>query len=239
MLASDFAPAARAAAPARYDFEVHPADIDEDDHPQTLLPADLAEWLATQKAEVMSAVSPARPFSPPTRWLRSATQSSASRRMPTTHARCFACSAVSTHMVVTGIAVRRAREKFQRSSRVISAVKMRVLTPDEIERYIATLDWQGKAGGYGIQDNDPFVTCVTGSFTNIVGLPIEETTAMLAEAGIIPTLNTGSAKSQSSDAFERLEPRRNASEVTSASRCMHNSIRVRSTPSRLAALLAR
>ena len=44
-----------------------------------------------------------------------------------------------------------------------------------MERYVATLDWQGKAGGYGIQDDDPFVTRVTGSFTNIVGLPMDET----------------------------------------------------------------
>ena len=35
---------------------------------------------------------------------------------------------------------------------------MRILTPDEVDRYVAGGQWQGKAGGYGIQDDDPFVT---------------------------------------------------------------------------------
>jgi len=90
--------------------------------------------------------------------------------------------------VVTGIAVLRRRDDFKRADRVISAVNMRLLTPEESDRYVATGDWQGKAGGYGIQDNDPFVTRTTGSLTNIVGLPMDETRAMLVEAGIVPTL---------------------------------------------------
>ena len=52
------------------------------------------------------------------------------------------------------------------------------------DRPIQTGDWQGKAGGYGIQDNDPFVTRIGGCHSNIVGLPMTTTIAMLAEVGI-------------------------------------------------------
>jgi septum formation protein len=63
---------------------------------------------------------------------------------------------------------------------------MRDLWPDEIERYVQSNQWQGKAGGYGIQDNDPFVTRMAGCHTNIVGLPMTETKRLLALAGITP-----------------------------------------------------
>ena len=53
-------------------------------------------------------------------------------------------------------------------------------------RYVATGDWAGKAGGYGIQDDDPFVTRTAGSHSNIVGLPMSATKKLLAEAGIQP-----------------------------------------------------
>jgi septum formation protein len=68
----------------------------------------------------------------------------------------------------------------------MSAVRMRSLSDEEINRYVAGGEWQGKAGGYGIQDPDPFVTRQTGSRTNIIGLPMATTRQLLAEAGIHP-----------------------------------------------------
>ena len=44
----------------------------------------------------------------------------------------------------------------------------------------------GKAGGYGIQDKDPFVTRMSGCLTNIVGLPMTTTRELLTAAGIEP-----------------------------------------------------
>lgn len=45
---------------------------------------------------------------------------------------------------------------------------------EEMERYLATGDWQGKAGAYGIQDvGDKLVERIDGSFSNVVGLPVE------------------------------------------------------------------
>jgi septum formation protein len=71
--------------------------------------------------------------------------------------------------------------------RVMSAVRMRPLSTREIEIYVESGEWQGKAGGYGIQDNDPFVTKMSGCFTNIVGLPMKTTGSLLEMAGIRPT----------------------------------------------------
>jgi septum formation protein len=61
---------------------------------------------------------------------------------------------------------------------------MRPLTPSQIETYIATGQWQGKAGAYGIQDSDPFVARIEGCLTNIVGLPMTTTAELLRKAGI-------------------------------------------------------
>jgi septum formation protein len=86
--------------------------------------------------------------------------------------------------VLTAVAVVH-RTAGHASSRLVSSdVHMRPLTPAEIDDYVAGGQWQGKAGGYGIQDQDPFVTRITGSLSNIVGLPMEHATVMLREAGI-------------------------------------------------------
>ena len=68
----------------------------------------------------------------------------------------------------------------------MSAVRMRGLSPREIDIYVESGEWRDKAGGYGIQDNDPFVTRLSGCYTNIVGLPMTTTKALLAAAGIHP-----------------------------------------------------
>jgi septum formation protein len=92
----------------------------------------------------------------------------------------------TAHEVITGVAVVRAAIDLTLHARVTSAVQMRALTAAEMDAYIATGDWQGKAGGYGIQDQDPFVTRMSGCLTNIVGLPMTHTRQLLAQAGIHP-----------------------------------------------------
>ena len=66
----------------------------------------------------------------------------------------------------------------------MSAVRMKVLLPHQIERYLESGLWQGKAGGYGLQDPNSPVKSTVGDVTNVVGLPMDKTTEMLAEAGI-------------------------------------------------------
>jgi septum formation protein len=86
------------------------------------------------------------------------------------------------HKVITAVAVRRGARLWQRD--VVSDVKMKRLDDDEIAFYLRTGDWQGKAGGYGIQGPaGAFIPWIQGSFTAIVGLPLKETAGLLLAAG--------------------------------------------------------
>lgn len=86
------------------------------------------------------------------------------------------------HRVITALAVRRGEKTWQRD--VMSAVKMKRLSDQEINAYLATGDWQGKAGGYGIQGPaGALIPWISGSFTAIVGLPLAETAGLLQAAG--------------------------------------------------------
>ncbi len=171
---------------AGYEFDVHPADLDESDHPLGLLPGDLAEWLATQKALALAGKFP-NSFVLGADTVVAFGDMILGKPEDADHARqMLRLLGGTTHLVVTGIALVRKSDNYKRAGRVISAVNMRQLADAEVEQYVASNDWQGKAGGYGIQDNDPFVTRMTGSYTNIVGLPMEETEAMLAAAGVVP-----------------------------------------------------
>ncbi|MGD9861701.1 MAG: nucleoside triphosphate pyrophosphatase [Pseudodonghicola sp.] len=86
------------------------------------------------------------------------------------------------HRVITAIAIRRGDRLWQRD--VVSSVRMKRLTEREIAAYVASGDWQGKAGGYGIQGMaGAFIPWIEGSFTGIVGLPLAETAALLQAAG--------------------------------------------------------
>lgn len=60
-----------------------------------------------------------------------------------------------------------------------SLVAVRPLTDAERAAYLDSGLWRGKAGAYGVQDDDPFVTVVSGSFTNVVGLPMERLAELL------------------------------------------------------------
>ena len=86
------------------------------------------------------------------------------------------------HQVITAIAVRRGERVLTRES--LSAVKMKRLSDAELNAYLASADWQGKAGGYGIQGlAGAFIPWISGSFTGIMGLPVAETAALLAAVG--------------------------------------------------------
>ena len=68
---------------------------------------------------------------------------------------------------------------------MISTVKMKTLSDAEIAAYIATGDWQGKAGGYGIQGPaGAFIPWISGSYPAIMGLPLTETAGLLRAAGV-------------------------------------------------------
>ena len=169
---------------AGYTFVVSPADIDETDHPPGLPPGGVALYLAERKAQVAAARFPEDVV------LAADTVVSLGGRAvgkpdDAAHARRMLGElSGTTHAVLTGVAVLH-RSRDLASSRLVSSdVQMRPLSAAEIEAYVAGGQWQGKAGGYGIQDDDPFVTRITGSLSNIVGLPMETTVEMLREAGV-------------------------------------------------------
>lgn len=61
----------------------------------------------------------------------------------------------------------------------------KVLTDSELDRYLATEEWRGKAGGYAVQGRAArFVRSLQGSYSNVVGLPIYETAGLLEAVGL-------------------------------------------------------
>ena len=61
---------------------------------------------------------------------------------------------------------------------------MKRLSDDEMNGYLNSGEWQGKAGGYGIQGlAGAFIPWISGSFTGIMGLPMAETATLLTAAG--------------------------------------------------------
>jgi septum formation protein len=96
-----------------------------------------------------------------------------------------------THVVLTGVHVRAApapgAPPREGSELVSTAVRFRDLTGPEIDWYVATGEPADKAGAYAVQGiGGAFVAGVAGSVTNVVGLPLAETLALLARLGLQP-----------------------------------------------------
>ncbi|NBD29222.1 MAG: septum formation inhibitor Maf [Alphaproteobacteria bacterium] len=87
------------------------------------------------------------------------------------------------HKVITAIAVRAG--EVIRVKDVVTQVRMKPLSDIEVNGYLATGDWQGKAGGYAIQGPaGAFVPWISGSYSAVMGLPVAETANLLRAAGI-------------------------------------------------------
>lgn len=94
--------------------------------------------------------------------------------------------------VITGVAILQPASGRRLVEHDVTRVTMRPMTPEEMEAYLDSGEWEGKAGAYGIQGAaDRFVERVDGSFTNVVGLPVELVLRMLAEFGIRPRAQAG------------------------------------------------
>jgi septum formation protein len=88
-----------------------------------------------------------------------------------------------SHWVYTGVCVVTPSGQF-RQKVVETKVRFKRLSPKEIDTYVASNQWHGKAGAYGIQGiAGVFVQKMSGSYTNVVGLPLFETAQMLAGEG--------------------------------------------------------
>ena len=87
-----------------------------------------------------------------------------------------------THRVVSVVWLMDATREAQAIS--TTEVSFAALPPERIEGYVASGEWQGKAGAYAIQGlAEAFVTRIDGSYSGVMGLPVHETVALLAEFG--------------------------------------------------------
>lgn len=96
---------------------------------------------------------------------------------------CLALLSGRRHRVLTGVTVVAGGVARHRCSE--SIVTFKRFEASEIDAYIATGEWRGKAGGYAIQGRaEAFVRAMSGSWSGIVGLPLFETRALLRSAGL-------------------------------------------------------
>lgn len=83
------------------------------------------------------------------------------------------------HQVISTIAVMRGDDALRLATSQ-SIVRFQRLTQSDMDNYIASGEWQGKAGGYAIQGlAAQYVAWISGSYSGIVGLPLHETTKLL------------------------------------------------------------
>ena len=92
---------------------------------------------------------------------------------------CLALLSGRRHRVLGGVAVGGASGAV-RTRLVETAVRFKRLEPAEIDDYVQSGEWKGKAGGYAIQGRAArFVSFLSGSYSNVVGLPLYETVGLL------------------------------------------------------------
>lgn len=98
-------------------------------------------------------------------------------------AQCLRLLSGRNHRVYTGICLVTPREGF-RQRLVETRVRFRRLSEQDIEAYLASGEWRGKAGGYAAQGiAGTFIVKLVGSYTNVVGLPLYETFTLLDGEG--------------------------------------------------------
>ena len=161
---------------------VDPADLDEAVQPGEL-PRAHATRLAREKAALVAARHPGAVV------LAADTVVAAGRRIlpkaedEATARACLALLSGRRHRVLTAVALvdaeGRLRERLSES-----IVTFQRLTPADMDWLIGRGDWQGKAGGYAIQGAaEAYVRALSGSFSGVVGLPLNDTRLLLKAAG--------------------------------------------------------
>jgi len=89
------------------------------------------------------------------------------------------------HDVITGLAVIKMDENIELIDSATTKVYPRMMTHEQIEQHICSGNWEGKAGAYGIQETgDEFVERIEGSYTNVMGFPMELVEQLLAKFSI-------------------------------------------------------
>lgn len=163
-------------------FTIDPPDIDETPR-KAELPRVYAERMARQKAEAIVQRHPDAFI------LAADTVVAIGRRIlpkaenAATARDCLERLSHRRHRVIGGVCVIAPSGSMAARS-VMTTVMIKPLEPHDIDWYLTTGDWRGKAGGYAIQGQAAaFVSTVNGSYTNVVGLPMTETLNTLAGLG--------------------------------------------------------
>ena len=159
---------------------INPADIDETPH-KGELPRDYAKRMAREKAEAAASAEG--------HVLAGDTVVAAGRRIlpkaedEATARQCLELLSGRRHRVLSAIALR-APDGMLRERLSETVVIFKRLSGDEIDAYIASGEWDGKAGGYAIQGiAEGLISRIQGSHSGVVGLPLYETRALLKAAG--------------------------------------------------------
>ena len=162
---------------------IDPADIPETPQPREL-PRDLAARLAREKAAAVAARHPGAVV------LGADTVVALGRRVlpkaddEATARHCLEQLSGRRHRVLGGVCIIGADGVLHRRL-VVTTVRFKRLGRAEIDGYLASGEWRGKAGGYGIQGcAAAFVPWINGSYSNVVGLPLSETAMVLSALGV-------------------------------------------------------
>jgi septum formation protein len=165
-----------------------PADIDETPR-RSESPRALAQRLSQEKAATASAVAAKRPEFGRCLILAADTVVCVGRRvLPKCEvsdeaAACLRLLSGRAHRVYTAVTLINSGGT-ARQRLVEARVRFKRLSRDEIDAYLASGEWRGKAGGYAIQGlAGAFVVRLIGSYTAVVGLPLAETAALLVGEG--------------------------------------------------------
>ena len=165
---------------AGYRFEVMPANIDEPTGESFTDPRALVEHVAWLKA---AAVAPRIDkglvlTADSLGWLRG--QAIGKPADEADARRILRLLSGTEHELWTGVCLWRRPDDVQVAWQEASRVAMRAMSDDEIGAYLATRTWEGCSGAYAIQEgDDPYVRVLSGSTTNVIGLPMETLAKML------------------------------------------------------------
>jgi len=169
---------------------VIPADIEETPR-RNESPRALAQRLAAEKATIAAAAARKRPELTPAITLAADTVVCVGRRiLPKCEIHdeaedCLSLLSGRAHRVYTGLCLITASGG-QRSRLVETRVRFKRLSRAEINAYLASGEWRGKAGGYAIQGlAGAFVLRLVGSYTSVVGLPLAEAANLLTGEGYL------------------------------------------------------
>ncbi len=166
---------------AGYEIEVEPSGVDEPAPPPGTQPHALAAALALQKAMAVAArrstgliLAADTVCAVEDEILNKPLDRADAERM-------IRLQEGRETLVVTGICLVQAQSREFAGAVEESIVWMRSLTNPERQAHLDSRRWEGKAGAYGVQDDDPWVRVARGSFSNVVGLPMERLEQLLRD----------------------------------------------------------